>query len=170
MADQVSQGAWCRSFMQERIHSQQDSGLQLGQSVLYFGCRHADQDYLYGTQLQQWSQQGSLTLFTAFSRQQVSAGPSCSLVCACMCPQRSHVACGTQGSHAAVALPPLYTASTGGAEASGPLLGLACRHCLSIRLHLHCQASALQKQLSPLPLQRLRVVALLVELGIASAG
>ncbi|DBA90903.1 hypothetical protein WJX77_009914 [Trebouxia sp. C0004] len=59
-----------RSFMQERIHSQRTSGLQLGQSVLYFGCRHSDQDYLYGPQLQQWADEGSLTLFTAFSRQQ----------------------------------------------------------------------------------------------------
>lgn len=59
-----------RSFMQERIHSQQSSRLQLGQSVLYFGCRRSDQDYLYGPQLQQWADEGRLTLFTAFSRQQ----------------------------------------------------------------------------------------------------
>lgn len=59
-----------RSFIQERIHSQQSSGLQLGQSVLYFGCRRSDQDYLYGPQLQQWADGGRLTLFTAFSRQQ----------------------------------------------------------------------------------------------------
>ncbi|KAA6425116.1 MAG: sulfite reductase (NADPH) alpha-component [Trebouxia sp. A1-2] len=59
-----------RSFMQERLHSQQSSGLQLGQSVLYFGCRRSDQDYLYGPQLQQWADEGRLTLFTAFSRQQ----------------------------------------------------------------------------------------------------
>ena len=57
--------------MQERLHSQQSSGLQLGQSVLYFGCRRSDQDYLYGPQLQQWADEGRLTLFTAFSRQQV---------------------------------------------------------------------------------------------------
>ena len=63
--------------MQERIHSQQSSGLQLGQSVLYFGCRRSDQDYLYGPQLQQWADQGRLTLFTAFSRQKVSASSAC---------------------------------------------------------------------------------------------
>ena len=61
----------CRAFMQERIH-QQGSGTQLGQCVLYFGCRRSDQDYLYGQQLQRWADQGLLTLFTAFSRQQVS--------------------------------------------------------------------------------------------------
>ena len=65
--------------MQERIHSQQSSGLQLGQSVLYFGCRRSDQDYLYGSQLQQWADEGCLTLFTAFSRQQVSASCARSL-------------------------------------------------------------------------------------------
>ena len=58
--------------MQERLHARQSSGLALGQSVLFFGCRHADQDYLYGQQLERWAEQGSLTLFTAFSRQQVS--------------------------------------------------------------------------------------------------
>lgn len=57
--------------MQERVHTQQSSGLQLGQSVLYFGCRRSDQDYLYAPQLEQWSREGILTLFTAFSRQQV---------------------------------------------------------------------------------------------------
>lgn len=60
-----------RSFMQERLHRQQSSQETLGECVLYFGCRRSDQDYLYGPQLEQWQQQGSLTLFTAFSRQQV---------------------------------------------------------------------------------------------------
>lgn len=57
--------------MQERLHARQSSDLALGQSVLFFGCRQADQDYLYGQQLEQWAEHGSLTLFTAFSRQQV---------------------------------------------------------------------------------------------------
>ena len=76
--------------MQERIHSQRGSDVQLGQSVLYFGCRHSDQDYLYGPQLQQWSEEGSLTLFTAFSRQQVSAVHPCRLVYTCLCPEVSY--------------------------------------------------------------------------------
>ena len=59
--------------MQERIHAQQSSQTQLGQSVLFFGCRRSDQDYLYGQQLEQWSSDGKLTLLNAFSRQQVHA-------------------------------------------------------------------------------------------------
>lgn len=58
--------------MQERISQQRSQGSQLGQCVLYFGCRRCDQDFLYGQQLQQWADQGLLTLYTAFSRQQVS--------------------------------------------------------------------------------------------------
>ena len=59
--------------MQERIHQQQ-AGSQLGQCVLFFGCRRSDQDFLYGQQLQQWADQGLLTLSIAFSRQQVGIG------------------------------------------------------------------------------------------------
>ena len=58
--------------MQERLLSaQQGSRQPLGQAVLYFGCRRADQDYLYGSLLEGWAKSGLLTLFTAFSRQQV---------------------------------------------------------------------------------------------------
>lgn len=42
-----------------------------GQMVLFFGCRRSDQDYLYGEVLDGWAADGSLTLFNAFSRQQV---------------------------------------------------------------------------------------------------
>ena len=59
--------------MQERLLSaQQGSRQPLGQAVLYFGCRRSDQDYLYGSLLEGWANSGQLTLFTAFSRQQVS--------------------------------------------------------------------------------------------------
>jgi hypothetical protein len=58
--------------MQERLLSAQ-TGMagKLGQAVLYFGCRRSDQDYLYGSLLEGWAKSGHLTLFTAFSRQQV---------------------------------------------------------------------------------------------------
>ena len=46
------------------------SGEQPGQAVLYFGCRRSDRDFLYAQQLTGWAEQGVLTLFTAFSRQQ----------------------------------------------------------------------------------------------------
>ncbi|KAK9824028.1 hypothetical protein WJX72_007096 [[Myrmecia] bisecta] len=59
-----------RSFMQERIIASQASGTSYGESVLFFGCRRRDQDFLYGEQLECWAAQGKLTLFTAFSREQ----------------------------------------------------------------------------------------------------
>ena len=58
--------------MQERILGSQASGTSFGQSVLFFGCRRRDQDFLYGDLLTQWDREGKLTLFTAFSREQVS--------------------------------------------------------------------------------------------------
>lgn len=57
--------------MQERLHQQQATAEVMGECVLFFGCRRSDQDYLYGPQLEQWRQESHLTLFTAFSRQQV---------------------------------------------------------------------------------------------------
>ena len=50
---------------------QEGGGTSFGQCVLFFGCRRSDQDYLYGPLLKGWAAQGQLTLFTAFSRQQV---------------------------------------------------------------------------------------------------
>ncbi len=61
----------CRAFMQERLLGRADGGAELGEAVLYFGCRRCDQDYLYGDLLEGWAANGDLTLFTAFSRQQV---------------------------------------------------------------------------------------------------
>ena len=59
--------------MQERLLSAQaGTAGKLGQAVLYFGCRRSDQDYLYGSLLEDWAKSGHLTLFTAFSRQQVT--------------------------------------------------------------------------------------------------
>lgn len=57
--------------MQERLLSRVDGDAKLGEAVLYFGCRRSDQDYLYGDLLEGWAAKGDLTLFTAFSRQQV---------------------------------------------------------------------------------------------------
>ena len=77
--------------MQERLHAKQGSDLQLGQSVLFFGCRRADQDYLYGSQLEQWAQQGSLSLFNAFSRQQVCTLCQTALPLLPTCPSHIHL-------------------------------------------------------------------------------
>ncbi|KAF5842490.1 hypothetical protein DUNSADRAFT_6734 [Dunaliella salina] len=43
----------------------------VGQMVLFFGCRRRDQDYLYGRDLDAWAASGAITLFNAFSREQV---------------------------------------------------------------------------------------------------
>ena len=59
-----------RAFMQERIIMQGRNGHHFGRSILFFGCRQRNQDYLYGAQLESWAAQGYLTLFTAFSREQ----------------------------------------------------------------------------------------------------
>lgn len=60
--------------LQQQEQQQQASGPM----VLYFGCRRSDQDYLYGPLLEQWAADGSITLYNAFSRQQVSfwTGPA----------------------------------------------------------------------------------------------
>ena len=58
--------------MLERMLGMGPAAGPLGEAVLYFGCRRADQDFLYGNQLQAWARDGHLTLFTAFSRQQVT--------------------------------------------------------------------------------------------------
>lgn len=57
----------CRSFILQRILS----GESYGRSILFFGCRRSDQDYLYGDVLEDWAKDGRIQLHTAFSRQQV---------------------------------------------------------------------------------------------------
>ena len=52
------------------------SGEECGQSLLYFGCRRRDQDFLYGKLLEQWDKDGVIQLSTAFSREQVSCHES----------------------------------------------------------------------------------------------
>ncbi|XP_042194480.1 P450 (cytochrome) oxidoreductase b [Callorhinchus milii] len=57
-------------FIQERAWLQQQ-GKQLGETVLYCGCRFQAEDFLYQEQLEQWQQEGVLTqLNVAFSRDQ----------------------------------------------------------------------------------------------------
>lgn len=70
-----------RSFILQRLLEQQQqqdtaaaaaAGGGCGPMHLFFGCRRRDQDFLYGQQLQQWHEQGALTLHTAFSREDAS--------------------------------------------------------------------------------------------------
>ncbi|TYR80465.1 cytochrome P450 [Priestia megaterium] len=56
-----------RGFIQAR-GTMKKSGIQLGKAHLYFGCRSAEEDYLYQSELEQANEQGVITLHTAFSR------------------------------------------------------------------------------------------------------
>ena len=42
--------------------------LELGPAMLFFGCRHPDQDYLYADELKAFAADGITELYTAFSR------------------------------------------------------------------------------------------------------
>ncbi len=56
-----------RGFLQER-KARKDKGASLGPAMLFFGCRHPDQDYLYADELKSLAAEGITELFTAFSR------------------------------------------------------------------------------------------------------
>lgn len=50
-------------FIEQRIASKAS-----GENILFFGCRHEHQDFLYKSQLTQWASDAAITLYTAFSR------------------------------------------------------------------------------------------------------
>ena len=59
-----------RGFLQER-HAQRQEGLAVGKSYLFFGCRRADEDFLYRRELEGYLSDGTLSgLYTAFSREE----------------------------------------------------------------------------------------------------
>ena len=41
---------------------------QIGTSLLFFGCRHPEQDFLYKEELETFENEGVVKLYTAFSR------------------------------------------------------------------------------------------------------
>jgi cytochrome P450/NADPH-cytochrome P450 reductase len=56
-----------RGFLQERAH-RKAQGASLGPAMLFFGCRHPEQDYLYADELKGFAARGVTELHTAFSR------------------------------------------------------------------------------------------------------
>jgi cytochrome P450/NADPH-cytochrome P450 reductase len=56
-----------RGFLQERA-ARKAKGAALGPAMLFFGCRHPDQDYLYADELKAFEASGITELHTAFSR------------------------------------------------------------------------------------------------------
>src|SRR6195952_5776056 len=56
-----------RGFLQERAH-RRAQGAKLGPAMLFFGCRHPEQDYLYADELKGFAADGVTELHTAFSR------------------------------------------------------------------------------------------------------
>ena len=56
-----------RGFLQERA-ALKAKGAKLGPAMLFFGCRHPEQDYLYADELKAFAADGITELHTAFSR------------------------------------------------------------------------------------------------------
>lgn len=58
-----------RGFIQERDFNKKD-GKEIGQTILYFGCRKRSEDYIYEEELEDYVERGVMKLRTAFSRDQ----------------------------------------------------------------------------------------------------
>jgi cytochrome P450/NADPH-cytochrome P450 reductase len=56
-----------RGFLQERA-ARKAGGATLGPAMLFFGCRHPEQDFLYADELKAFAADGVAELHTAFSR------------------------------------------------------------------------------------------------------
>jgi cytochrome P450/NADPH-cytochrome P450 reductase len=56
-----------RAFVQELNYSKAE-GENTGECMLFFGCRHPEQDYIYQKELKKYEQNGVIELQTAFSR------------------------------------------------------------------------------------------------------
>jgi cytochrome P450 / NADPH-cytochrome P450 reductase len=56
-----------RGFLQERA-AVKAKGAALGPAMLFFGCRHPEQDFIYANELKAFAADGITELHTAFSR------------------------------------------------------------------------------------------------------
>jgi cytochrome P450/NADPH-cytochrome P450 reductase len=56
-----------RGFLQERQWVK-NNGIILGSAVLFYGCRHPEQDFIYKEELEEFDRNGIIQLITAFSR------------------------------------------------------------------------------------------------------
>ena len=56
-----------RGFLRERA-ALKSHGKPLGEAILFFGCRHREQDYIYGKELEAYANQGLMQLYVACSR------------------------------------------------------------------------------------------------------
>jgi len=56
-----------RGFIQERAVLK-NQARTVGPALLFFGCRHPEQDFIYADELRAWNDQGVVELQTAFSR------------------------------------------------------------------------------------------------------
>lgn len=58
-----------RGFIQERDFNKKE-GKDIGQTILYFGCRKRGEDYIYEEELEDYAKRGVIKLRVAFSRDQ----------------------------------------------------------------------------------------------------
>jgi NADPH-ferrihemoprotein reductase len=60
-----------RALLQERDHQRRVQKLNVGQNILYFGCKNRVDDFIYSDELNQYEKDGILTeMYLAFSREQ----------------------------------------------------------------------------------------------------
>ena len=56
-----------RGFLQERL-ALKKSGAEIGDALLFFGCRHPEQDFIYEDELHEFENENIVKISTAFSR------------------------------------------------------------------------------------------------------